>query len=173
MGIGSKLYRGNVLLGLAVPEAFANWQAPTTTELNATNGLVFNLSCALDESGTKFDLGDSDTDDSLTFCQSAGSSSPTFYNPDVVYQINRSTSPTAADQANTAFNLMAFPDTEYFALLRIGKAADAAWTVGDQVSMVRVSSDYPVDNAGSGDNVTTTQNWLVAGDVQWNYTLTA
>lgn len=171
MGIGSKLYRGSVLIGLAVPEAFANWQAPTTAELNASNGLIWNLSCALDEGGTKFDLGDSDTDDSLTFCQAAGSTNPTFFNPDVTFQINRSTNATANDQANTAFNLIAFPDTEYFAYLRIGKSADVPFAIGDQVSLVRVSSDYPVDNVGSGDNVTTTQNWLVAGDVQWNYTL--
>lgn len=167
------LYRGSVYMGLAFPEAFANWQAPTTAELNAANGLVFNLTCALTEASTKFELAASDTDNSLTFCSVAGESTPTFYNPSVIYEFNRSASATATDQANTAFNLLAFPDIEYFAILRIGKAADAAFAVGDKVCLVRVDTDFATDVLGSGNNATATSTFLNNGDLLWNYSLVA
>jgi hypothetical protein len=92
----TRLYRGSVRIGLAFPEAFANWQTPTSAELNATNGLVFDLTCALAEGGTKFDLGDSDSDNTLTFCSVAGETNYTFYNPDIAFEFNRSSDPTAS-----------------------------------------------------------------------------
>ena len=61
----TRLYRANVTFCLAHPEAFANRTAPTAAELNGA--LVKNITCALNEDGTTFTLGDSDTDDSLTF----------------------------------------------------------------------------------------------------------
>ena len=66
-----RLYRENVTIALAFPEAFADWQNPTAAELNSA--LVYNITCALNEDGTTFDLADSDTDDTITFCQAAGS----------------------------------------------------------------------------------------------------
>lgn len=166
-----KLYRGTVKLAVAFPEAFANWQAPTSAELNGT--LVFDVTCAASESGTKFDLGDSDTDNSLTFCSNSGATNITFYNPEVTLEFNRAADPLATSQANTALGLLAFPDVEYFAILRLGKAPDVAFAAGDQVSLVRVHTDYITDNVGSGNNVTATQAFLPAGDLNWNYTLLA
>jgi hypothetical protein len=167
----TRLYRGSVRIGLAFPEAFANWQTPTSAELNATNGLVFDLTCALAEGGTKFDLGDSDSDNTLTFCSVAGETNYTFYNPDIAFEFNRSSDPTASNQANIAFGLLAFPDIEYFAWMRIGKANDAPFAAGDVVSLVRVDTDYSSDNVGSGNNATGTSALLPNGDVLWNYTL--
>lgn len=167
----TRLYRGNVKMGLALPEAFANWQTPTTAELNASNGLIFDLTCALSESGTKFDLGDSDSDNSLTFCSVAGETNYTFYNPDIAFEVNRATDPLAVNQANTALGLLQFPDIEYFAFMRIGKASDAAWAVGDVISLCRVDTDYVTDNVGSGNNATATSNLLPNGDIAWNYTI--
>lgn len=167
----TRLYRENITLALAFPEAFADWEAPTAAELNSA--LVVNITCALNEDGTTFDLGDSDTDDTITFCQSAGSVSPTFYNPEVVYESERSLSPTASNTANTAFGLLAFPDIEYFAILRVGKDSDVAFATGDRVSLVRVSTDLPVDVAGSGENVRLSSALLNKGDVNWNYEVAA
>lgn len=167
-----KLYRGTVKLALAAPEVFANWQTPTAAELNDAN-LVWDVTCAASESGTKFDLGDSDTDNSLTFCSNAGATNITFANPDVVYEINRATDPIGTNQANTAFGLLAFPDIEYFAILRLGKSPDVPFAVGDRVSLVRVHTDYIIDNVGSGNNVTATQTFLPAGDINWNYIVAA
>ena len=157
----TRLYRENIFLGLAFVEAFADWQAPTAAELNGA--LVEDLTCALNEDGTTFDLGDSDTDDSLSFCQVAGAVSPTFMNPEVVYEAFRSKDATDDNVANTAFGLLAFPDVEYFAILRVGKDSDVAFAVGDRVSLVRVSTDYPVDVAGAGENIRLSNTLLSKG----------
>lgn len=162
-----RLYRENIFLGLAMPEAFANWQAPTAAELNGP--LVYGITCALNEDGTTFNLADSDTDDTITFCQTAGSVTPTRQNAEVVYEAERSENPTASNQANTAFGLLAFPDIEYFAILRVGKDSDVAFAVGDRVSLVRVATDYPVDVVGNNENVRLSNTFLQKGDINWNY----
>ena len=167
----TRLYRENVFMGLAFPEAFANWQAPTAAELNGA--LVVDITCALNEDGSSFNLSDSDTDDTLTFCQSAGSVTPTRENAEVIYEAERSSNPTAANVANTAFGLLAFPDVEYFAVLRIGEASDTAFSIGDRVSLVRVATDYPVDVVGSGENVRLQQNFLFKGDILWQFEVAA
>lgn len=165
-----KLFRGTVKFGLAFPEAFVNWQTPTVAELNSAT-LVKDVTCALVESGTKFDLGNSSTDNTLTFCSTAASQTLTFYNPEVVYEFNRSANASASDQANTAYGLLSFPDIEYFAILRVGKDPAAAFAVGDVVSLVRVGTDWPALNAATGKNVTMTETFLAHGDILWRYVL--
>jgi len=167
----TRLYRENVFMGLAFPEAFADWQAPTAAELNGP--LVFDITCALNEDGSSFNLADSDTDDTLTFCQSAGSVTPTRQNAEVVYEAERSTDPIDSNVANTAFGLLAFPDIEYFAVLRIGEASDTPFAVGDRVSLVRVATDYPVDVIGSTENVRLQQNFLAKSDINWGFEVAA
>lgn len=167
----NKLFRGNVKFGLALPEAFANWQTPTATELNSA--FVFDVTCALVETGTKFDLGNSSTDNTLTFCSTAGSQTLTFFNPSVVYEFNHSTSPTANDQANICNNLLSFPDIEYFAILRVGKDPSVTYAIGDIVSMIRVATDYPSDTVGTGKNITSSQTFLTRGDLIWRYVVAA
>jgi len=163
-----RLFRENTTFLLALPEAFADWESPTAAELNNSD-LVFNITCALNEDGTTFDLADSDTDDSLSFCQAAGTITPTLFNAEVVYEAFRSMDPVAANTANTAMKLMLFPDVEYFAILRVGKESDVNFAVGDRVSMVRVKTDFPVDTAGAGENIRIQNNFLFQGDINWNY----
>src|SRR3954470_15122492 len=115
----SRLFRGTVKHALAFPDAFANWQSPTSAELNCA--LVTDITCALVQTGTKFDLGNSSNDTTLTFCSTAGSQTLTFYNPTVTYEFNLAAAPTTVNQANTAYGLLAFPDIEYFGVLRVGK----------------------------------------------------
>jgi len=167
-----RLYRENVTFALALPEAFTDWEAPTATELNNAD-LVYNITCALNEDGTSFDLGDSDTDDSLSFCQAAGSISPTFFNPEVIFEAFRSQDPTAANTANDAFGLLAFPDIEYFAVLRVGAESDVNFAIGDRVSLVRVKTDFPVDIGGAGENLRIQNNFLSQGDVNWKFEIAA
>lgn len=165
----SRLYRGTIKMGVACPEAFANWQTPTSAELNGS--LSFDLTPALVESGTKFELGNSTADNTLTFASTAGYQNLTFYQPSVVLEFNRSTSPTAADQANLAFQLLQFPDTDYFAWLRVGKDPAVAFSAGDRVSMVHITTDWPSENASNGKNVTMTQTAIPQGDLIWQYLL--
>lgn len=166
-----RLYRENVFMGLAFPEAFANWQNPTAAELNSA--LVVDITCALNEDGTTFDLADSDTDDTITFCQTAGSVTPTLENAEVVYEAERSENPTATNVANTAFGLLAFPDIEYFAVKRIGKPSDAPFAIGDRVFLVRVSTDLPADVLGNSENIRISNSFLFKTDINWNYEVAA
>jgi hypothetical protein len=174
-----RLYRENITFLLARPEAFADRTAPTAAELNdwynaSTNadGLVHNITCALNEDGTTFTLGDSDTDDSLTFCDAGNVSTPTFFNPEVVMEAFRDADTAAVGVYNEAFDLLAFPDVEYIAILRVGKDSDSAIAVGDRIKMVGVKTDYGIDIAGNGENVRISQSFLNNDFVNWNYEVT-
>lgn len=169
-----RLYNPAVRLWLAFPEAFADWQNPTAAEMNANpdndlDGLIFNITCAVNQDGTTFDLGDSDTDDSLTFCQVAGAQNPTSYNPDITLEIERSKDPLQANTANLAFGLMAWKGIELFAVMSLGREPGAAVTARDRLKMARVALDYPTDVVGTGENVRLTQAFAQRGDVNWNY----
>lgn len=170
--------------GVASTLAFADWQNPTVAELNANitndpDGLIFNLTCALNTDGTTFDLGDPETDDSLTFCQVAGTSPILAHNPEIVFEIERSTerwlvdNPASENTANLAFSLLAWPDVEYFAWMSVGKGPEDPFEIGDRIKLARVSTDIGIDQLGSGENVRLQQNFLQRGDVNWNYELTA
>ena len=164
----TRLYRENVTFLLAHPEAFADATAPTAAELNDTD-LVFNITCALNEDGTEFTLGDSDTDDSITFCDKAGVSTPTFFNPTVVFEAFRDADVDATGVFNEAFNLLAFPDIEYIAVLRVGERSDTAFATGDRIKMVGVKTDYGTDVVGNGENIRIMQTFLNNDFVNWNY----
>lgn len=167
-----------VRFGIAFPEHFADWQNPTVAELNdnlsnALDGTIFHLTCALNQDGTNFDLGDSDTDDSLTFCQVAGAVNPTTLNPDITFEIERSKDPLADNTANVAFSLLAWKGVEFFAFLSVGSGADEPFVVGDRIKMARVAVDYPSDVFSIEENVRLVQALANRGDVNWNYSLEA
>ena len=181
-----RLYGPNVRIGLASPFAFANWRTPTVAEMNASlagaqrpYGAIWNLTCALDQDGTTFDLGDSETDDSLSFCQSSGVAVPTSYNPEIVFQAFRAknpwtiAAPATLNTANLAFSLLAWRNVEYWAWLSVGNPEDALFAIGDRVKLARVVTDFGIDNIGSGENVTMTQTFGFKGDLNWNYKLAA
>lgn len=169
-----RLYRENVTFLIAAPEAFADKDNPTAAELNDTaSGLVANITCALWEDDTEFTLGDSDTDDGLTFCSKAGEETPTFYNPTVVYTALRDKERTANGVFNLAFDWLAFPDCEQIAILRVGKDSDVPFAAGDRIKMVAVKTDNGVDVVGSGENVRLQQSFLNNDWINWNHEVTA
>jgi len=167
----TRMYRANVTLCLAHPEAFADRTAPTAAELNSA--LVKNITCALNEDGTTFTLGDSDTDDSLTFCDEGNLSTPTFYNPEVVFEAFRDADTAATGEFNEALDLMAFPDIEYIAIQRIGGLSTDAFATGDRIKMVGVKTDFGIDVVGSGENQRISQSFLNNDFVNWNYEVAA
>lgn len=167
-----RLYRTSIYFGLAFPEAFANPSAPTTTELNNTT-LVKDITCALWEDSTEFTLGDPDTDDGLTFCDAAGSVTTTTQNPTVVFATLRDEDRVAAGLYNTAFDLLAFPDIPFYAVLRVGQPNTDPFAIGHSVRLVRVKTDLPADELENGSNVLLVQNFLNDGFVNWNYRLVA
>ena len=168
----TRMYRANVTFCLAYPEAFADRTAPTAAELNSAT-LVHNITCALNEDGTTFTLGDSDTDDSLTFCDEGNLSTPTFYNPEVVFEAFRDADTSASGVFNEALDLLAVPDIEYIAILRVGKDSDTAFAVGDRIKMVGVKTDFGIDVVGNGENQRISQSFFNNDFVNWNYEVTS
>lgn len=179
--------------GVASPLAFADWTQPTVAELNANttnhpNGLIWNLTCALNTDGTQFDLDDPDLDESLTFCQKAGDTSITTENATVVFEIERSkgrwldatnvtvpTDPTADgfNTANLALSLLAWRGVEYFFWMSIGKGAEEPFAVGDRISLIRAATDWGVDAADTGGNARMIQTPGFRSDILWNYEIQA
>lgn len=167
-----RMYRKNVTFVLAEPEVFASRSTPTAAELNNA-ALVSNVTCALWEDDTEFTLGDPETDEGLTFCSDAGETFATFDNPTVTFAALRDKDRTANGIFQRAFERLAFPDSAYIAILRIGKDSDQVFAIGDQIKMVAVKTDLPTDEIGSGDNVRIQQAFLANGFVNWNYTVAA
>lgn len=168
-----RLYNPATRFLLAYPEAFADWQNPTVDELNANpdndpEGLIFEITCALNQDDTTFDLGDSETDDSLTFCQVAGNASPTSMSPDITFGVERSRDPLEDNTANVAFGLLAWKGVEYFAILSVGEEPGTEFAERHRIKMARVAVDNPVDTFGTGENVRLTQTFANRGDVLWN-----
>lgn len=169
---------------LASPLAFADWQDPTSAELNANptnspNGLIWDLTCALSEDGTTFDLGDSETDDTLSFCQVAGAVSPTNYNPEIVFSVFRAkerwmvSDPQTFNTAELARTLLSYKGIEYFAILSVGEEPGTSFAAGDRIKMARVSTDYATDEIGAGEMALLNQDFASRGDVLWNHELSA
>ena len=180
-----RLFGPKIRIGLASVYHFADWKNPTVAELNkaigAANlkGSAWDLSCALDMENTTFDLGDSDTDDELSFCQEAGAADPTEYNPEVVYTAFSSTKPyivsdpASLDQANAAFALMAHRGQEYFAWMSDGKEPGELFAVGDRISLVKAATEFGINEIGTGSNVKITQTFGFRSDINWRYKLVA
>ena len=180
-------------LGLADPLAFDDWTAPTAAEMNANptnnpSGLIWNLSCAIAQDGSTFDLEDPELDTSLTFCQVSGDGTPMTENATVVFEFERAigrwldasdtTVPTDTTQdgfntANLALSLMAWRGVEFFAWMSIGKEPDEAFAVGDDISLIRVSTDYGIDTIGTGENARMVQTFGFRSDLLWRHTITA
>lgn len=173
---------------LASKLAFEDWENPTVAELNANptndpNGLIWNLSCALDTDTTQFDLDEPDSDDSLTFCQSSGNQEPTEYAATVVYGLQLAKerwldadSTLAVDGFNTstlAQSLLTWRGVEYFAILSVGKDVDAPFAVNDRVKMAEVATDYGIVEGGSGEMLKMTQTFAKRSSILWNARLTA
>lgn len=167
-----RVFRQTVRIDLAHPEAFANPALPTAAELNNAL-LVKNITCALDEDGTEFSLGDPDTDDSLSFCDAAGSQTATFKNPSVTLMGFRDADRAANGLYNTTFNLLAYPDVNYIAILRVGLPYATPHAAGQYIRMVGGATDLMVSVEESGENARYSNILLPDGFVNWNYKVAA
>lgn len=169
---------------LAAPNHFADWQNPTLAEMNANptndpSGTIFNITCALNTDGTTFDLGDPETDDSVTFCQVAGTETVTAYNPEIVFEAERSrvrwvtTDANTFNSANLAFSLLAWRGVEYWAGMSIGRGPDDEFVEGDRIKLARITTDHGIDLSGAGENLRLQQTPAALGDINWNFRLEA
>jgi hypothetical protein len=167
-----RLYRENIRVDLAYPEAFAVPATPTAAELNNAT-LVKNITCALDEDGTEITLGDPDTDDSLSFCDSAGTQSATFKNPSVVLVSYRDEDRSATGVYDLAAQHISYPDVAYYVILRVGYRSTVAYATTQKIKMVGAKTDLPVSVEESGENARISNTMLNNGFVNWNYLITA
>jgi hypothetical protein len=180
MAYSTRLTRPNQSWALAKQDAFANPLAPTTTELNNASFVAF-FSCALVEDGTSLTLGDSDTDDTLTFCSIGNESTPTFKNPTAQWtflkEANTGGSGSTADLTSLyskAWAWLAWPDVPYWVISRTGptNSQDAAFAVGHRIKMALFNTDFPAEQPDQTTSGRMVQNFLYGGGaIAWNYVL--
>jgi hypothetical protein len=168
--VTSKLRRPGVSWRIAYPEAFANPAEPTVAELNNAL-LVKDISCAVDEDGTTFQIADSDTDDRLGYCDQSGVTRPTNINPEAVLAIYEDQDRNANGQFNLAKEHLLFPDSVFFLIKRVGpqsKMSDTPFDATDQIKMMRVRTDYGVPTIANDDPAMIVQTLLDDGLVSWH-----
>ena len=172
---------------LASPLAFANFETPTSAELNANptndpNGLIFNLSCALSTDDTQFDLDDPDLDEALTFCQSAGTGEVSNRSATVVFGFQEAkerwtnaATPTGINGFNSATlaKSLLWRGVEYFAILSVGKDPNAPFAINDRLKIAEVATDWAIPSVGTGDNIVWSQTFAKRSRLSWNYRITA
>jgi hypothetical protein len=171
--MATKLLRPNVGIYVAAADAFANWAAPTLTEItNATK--VFNISQAVTDAYT-LNMTDSDVDNSLAIVDNASVSTPTMYNYEASLDGFRDANPAADSAYNLFYSKFAAATvgTKYFLIKRIGKSHDAAFAAGDLVSVYGVTTDYPIDIVADGAMIMTGARFLTTGQVAVNVAVAA
>lgn len=180
MAYSTRLTRPNQTWALAKQDAFANPLAPTIAELN-NSGFVAFFSCALVEDGTSLTLGDSETDDTLTFCSIGNESTPTFKSPTAQWtflkEANTGGSGSTADLTSLyskAWAWLGWPDVPYWVISRTGpnSSQDVAFAVGHRIKMALFNTDFPAEAPDQATSGRMQQNFLYGGGaVVWNYVL--
>lgn len=169
-----RLLRPNVGYYLAHPENFANFDInATATSAELNTAFVYDITCALTEADSSFILDNSDTDTELTFCSVGNETVATTKKAAVTLSFLRDASNSNATVFNMARDLMLYPDVDYVAIKRVGYSATTPFAAGQDVSMIRVATDLLVDTIGDNANVRGTQNMIVTGNINFNYTLVA
>lgn len=185
--VSTRLSRPAQTWALAYNGAFANPATPTAAELN--NALYVSLfSCALTEDSTSLTLNDSDTDDTLTFCDSGQVTNLTFSNPASQWtgllDANTGGSGSTVDLTSLYNKLEAWvmsPDVPYWIISRTGpqNSQDIAFAIGQKIKMASFKTDYPIWVLDASGQERIQQNWLYDGagfggvSINWNYQIAA
>jgi hypothetical protein len=170
--VTTQLRRTSVSWYIALPEAFADRAAPTSAEF--AGPLVWDISCAVDEDGTTFQLTDSDTDDRYSYCTESGLDTPTNFNPEVELGFYRDADRAATGAFADAFNLLHSPDIPLYVIKRVGdqdNAPGVAVAADDIISMQYIRTDFGIDVVGVDDPAMMSQSGLQQGWQLWQYTL--
>lgn len=162
----TKMLRPNVGIYVAASDAFANWAAPTLTEITSATK-VFNISPAVTDDYT-LNMTDSESDSSLAIVDNADVQTPTYYNYEASLDGFRDESLSATSVYNRFRDLFSTPDVKYYLIKRIGKAHDAAFAAGDLISIYGVKTDFPVDLVGDGEMIRLGARFLTTGEVAVN-----
>lgn len=174
-----RLSRPNQTWALAYVNAFDNPATPAIAELNDRR-FVHLISCALTEDGTEMTLGDSEQDQTITFCSIGNESTPTFYNVtgSLTWLKDQNTggSGSTVDLTsifNKAEALLGSKDIPYWLISRTGPSAsqDVDFAAGHKIKMARFLTDNPLLLTERNTPIRGQQNLMFQGDVNWNYTL--
>jgi hypothetical protein len=137
---------------------------------------ALNISCAV-VSGYTLNPTDSDTVDDATICNSANSSTPTFYNYEGNISFERESTGVDADDASArarAFDFFKHPDAEGYFVRRHGYRETVAAAAAQEVSVFYFISDNPQDVvADDGGPIQMTVPFLPQGKMVLNKALVA
>jgi hypothetical protein len=164
--MATKLLRPNVGIYVATADAFANYAAPTLTEITAA-AKVFNISPAVTDDYT-LNMTDSESDDSLAIVDNASVQTPTYFNYEASLDGFRDDNPSATSVYNKFRELFEAPDVKYYLIKRVGYAHDAAFDAGQTVSVYGVKTDFPVELLGDGEMIRDGARFLTTGEVAVN-----
>lgn len=177
----ARLSRPNQTWALALDSAFEDPANPTLAELNDRRFVHF-ISCALTEDGTEMVRGDSETDDTMTFCSIGNESTPTQANITASLQwlkdANTGGSGSTVDLTslfNKVTAMLDAHDIPYWLISRTGPNAsqDINFVAGHKIKMAKFVTDYPQDVLENNAPIRGLQSLVFKGDSNWNYTLTA
>ena len=125
-------------------------------------------------------MGDSEQDQTLTFCSKGNESTPTQYNVSAqltwLKDANTGGSGSTVDLTslyNKITAMLNFPDVPYWLISRTGPNAsqDIDFAAGHRIKMARFLTDYPVDVLENNAPVRGSNTLAFQGDVTWNYVL--
>jgi len=167
----TKLLRPNVGIYVATANAFADWTAPTLTEITDETK-VFNISPAVTDDYT-LNMTESDSDDSLAIVDNADVQTPTYRNYEASLDGFRDENPSADSVYNKFRSLFLQPDVKYYLIKRVGFAHDAPFAAGQQISIFGVRTDFPVELVGDGEMIRHGARFLVTGEVRVNVPVAA
>jgi hypothetical protein len=162
----TKLLRPNVGIYVATADAFANYAAPTLTEITAATK-VFNISPAVTDDYT-LNMTDSESDDSLAIVDNASVQTPTYYNYEASLDGFRDENPSATSVYNKFRDLFDTADVKYYLIKRVGYAHNTPFAAGQLVSVYGVKTDFPVELLGDGEMIRDGARFLTTGEVAVN-----
>jgi hypothetical protein len=173
----TKLLRPNVGIYVATADAFGGADitapsfVPTLTQMSA-DAKVFNISPAITDAYT-LNMMDSDVDNSLAIVDNSNVSTPTLYNYEVSLDGFRDAG-SGASFYNKFKELFADSTvgTKYYIIKRIGKAHDAAFAIGDLLSIYGVTTDNEIDIVADGAMIMLGARFLTTGEVAVNVPIT-
>lgn len=173
---GDKLLRANVTVLMAYPEAFVDPLKPTAAELNnqfvytsAEGNMVFNVTCAIEDSSFTANFVDSDTDDERSLCDEAAVETPVAKNYEVSWDAFRDKEVDAAGVFNLQWRLVQTPDRPYYVITRVGENRATSFANDQHVSIFGVKTDNPQDIVDSGANTKVGVRFTYTGESKENF----